>query len=693
MSRILSKYKLNEIVSIDKMREEYIKTLDKSLSISEKYSISEDLFNLGLTVYSKDNTLASLFYNNLSKSKIDSTISLYPEQINLIKKIKENQALIVSAPTSFGKTFCVFEYIVREKPKNVVMIVPTLALVDEYLKKIIKKYKSVFNNYKTYINFDENTIYNYSDYNIFILTHDKALENNVYKCIKQIDFLVIDEVYKLQKEENNDRVLILNLAYHFLAKKARKYVLLAPFIKDVADKDKLDKKPILFKTNFSPVVNDVLTIPINNEKSRNEKVKEIIDKVSGEKTLIYFPKVTNIPNFINEIIVSKFPKIDIKDVYIKRFIGWIKKEIHQDWYLVKAMERGFLVHNGQLPSNGFRMYQLDLYEESNQFNYMFCTSTILEGVNMCAKNIIITSPARSNNKFDAFDFYNLVGRTGRLYQHYLGIAYYIKGEKDVEYKKDMAVKTIKFEATDTSEDFDFHTKEESNSEEYSNFIEELGITKEEYKQNIGSRYKIKTIKLLYKNYLKYKDKLLSIINAMKANDEMGRFDLIMILHTIINENDEKNSFNFSIESAIINQILHKRRLRIKTIVNTIKKYYPTYSIDYIISTTLRFKSSYIENDFYNMIKIICYFLKCDNISEENIKVIIYKILSSIDYLYFSDSKCKRILKDLGIYEYDIDKIVNIIGNDKEDIQEIINLLKENTFDDLTFISKYIISRL
>ena len=693
MSQMLSSYKLNEVVPIDKMREEYIKILDGSLSISEKYSISEDLFNLGLTVYSKDKTFESMIYNNLSKSKIDSNISLYPEQIHLINKIKENNALIVSAPTSFGKTFCVFEYIVREKPRNVVMIVPTLALVDEYLKKIIKKYKDVFDDYKTYINFDENTTYNYDNYNIFILTHDKALENNVYKNLKQIDFLVIDEVYKLQKEENNDRVLILNLAYHFLAKQSKKYVLLAPFIKDVADKEKLDKTPVLFKTNFSPVVNDVITIPIDNEKDRNKRIKEIIDKVSGEKTLIYFPKVTSIPNFINEIIVPNFPKIDIQDTYIKRFIGWIKKEIHQDWYLVKSMERGFLVHNGQLPSNGFRMYQLDLYEESKQFNYMFCTSTILEGVNMCAKNIIITSPSRNNNQFDSFDFYNLVGRTGRLYQHYLGIAYYIKSEKDVEYKKDMAVKTIKFEATDVSEDFDFHTKEESNSEEYNNFIKELGITKEEYKQNIGSRYKIKTIKLLYKNYLKYRDNLLSITNDMQTNDEKGRFNLILILHTIINENDERNSFKFYIESAIINQILHKKRLRIKTIVNTIKKYYPTYGIDYIISTTLRYKSSYIENNFYTMIKIICYFLKCDNISDVNIKIITNKILSSIDYLYFSDSKCKKILKDLGMYEYDIDKIVNIIGNDIEDVQEIIYLLKENSFEDLTFISKYIISRL
>ena len=136
MSRCLSKYNIGDVIPIESMRNEYIKILDKGLSDSEILSISQDLFNLGLTVYSKDYNLDSLLYNSLSISKIDEKISLYPQQVKLIETIKNNEALIVSAPTSFGKTFCVFEYIIREKPKNVVMIVPTLALVDEYLKKI-----------------------------------------------------------------------------------------------------------------------------------------------------------------------------------------------------------------------------------------------------------------------------------------------------------------------------------------------------------------------------------------------------------------------------------------------------------------------------------------------------------------------------------------------------------------------------
>ena len=72
-----------------------------------------------------------------------------------------------------------------------------------------------------------------------------------YHIIEKIDFLVIDEVYKLETDMQNDRVLVLNMAYYYLSKKASKYVLLAPFIKEVNDIDKLEKSPVLWFKLFS----------------------------------------------------------------------------------------------------------------------------------------------------------------------------------------------------------------------------------------------------------------------------------------------------------------------------------------------------------------------------------------------------------------------------------------------------------
>ncbi len=148
-------------------------------------------------------------------SEIDENISMHPEQLQIVSKINENAATIISAPTSFGKTFCIFEYIVKYKPKNVVLIVPTLALVDEYFKKIIKKYKNKFSHYKIHTSLNEEKIYNFNSFNIFILTHDRVVQETNYHIIEKIDFLVIDEVYKLETDMQNDRVLVLNMAYYY----------------------------------------------------------------------------------------------------------------------------------------------------------------------------------------------------------------------------------------------------------------------------------------------------------------------------------------------------------------------------------------------------------------------------------------------------------------------------------------------
>ena len=107
---------------------DYLAKADDSTEAAKK--IADKLFALDLTVYSKDFTLDSLLYNAFAQSELDEGVAMHPEQIQILNEIKAHDAIIISAPTSFGKTFCVFEYIARTQPQNIVLIVPTLALVD-----------------------------------------------------------------------------------------------------------------------------------------------------------------------------------------------------------------------------------------------------------------------------------------------------------------------------------------------------------------------------------------------------------------------------------------------------------------------------------------------------------------------------------------------------------------------------------
>lgn len=680
-------------ISPQKLREKYIRELNGSANSTIRASeLAEDLFSLDLTVYSRNFTFKSIIYNAFATSEIDDNISLHPEQLHFLSLIRENRAVILSAPTSFGKTFCIFEYIGRYKPKNVVLIVPTLALVDEYLKKIIKKYKDVFSQYKVHTNISEEKIYNFEINNIFILTHDRVVQETYYGKIEKIDFLVIDEVYKLETDTNNDRVLVLNMAYNYLAQKAKKYVLLAPFIKNIIDIEELEKKPVFYSSNYSPVVNDVKVIEILNEKDRFKESSRILKSLNQEeKTLIYFPTVNLLNKYIKEVI-SLEPKLDFINNEIQFFINWAKEEIHEDWSLITALERGYLIHNGQIPI-GTRLLQLDYFETNDVYNRLLCTSTLLEGVNTTAKNIIITKPSRMSNKpgdnFTAFDFYNLVGRTGRLYNHYIGNAFYVKSPNDPEYKREDAVKSIRFEITDDSMDIDIQKGNIEKHQDFLQFLEKLNMTKEDYLENIGVKLRFNTVKELYNNYVHNKTNLLGQLEYLYSHTRAGKLHLVQILYEICEKQNRK------LESYLINNLLNKQRPRIKKVVDDTKKYYKSASIDYLIATAIKLKMSYIEHTFYNKVLIIKYFMIRENVKKELVEVLENKILNTIEYLYYSNAKQKKMLLDIGIYERDVEKIIKVIGNDFEDTYELKQRLSDKFIElkNISYISKYIIRNL
>ena len=528
------------------VREEYIRALAMSEDSTEKAKeLADDLFALDLTVYSRYYSFDSIVYSSFAQSRLDKNVVLHPEQLEIIKQMELNDALIVSAPTSFGKTFCAFEYIVRHSPQNIVLIVPTLALVDEYLKKLIQKYHQIFQRYKVYTQLDVEKEYDFDSFNIFILTHDRVVQENSYEIIKSIDLLVIDEVYKLETDKENDRVLVLNMAYYYLAQTAKRYILLAPFIKNVEDIELLEKKPVFYNTEYSPVVNEVIPIDILSHNDRGSQCQKLLMQIpKEEKTLIYFPTVTGIYKYIHKELSAE-PLLAELDTSIKYFIEWAKDEIHEEWCVIKALERGYVIHNGQMPL-GTRMFQLSLYENNATYNRLFCTSTLLEGVNTTAENIIITKPSRLSdrndnlNDFTAFDFFNLVGRTGRLNQHFIGKAYYLKTPNDPPFEKIDAIRSIKFEITDDSMDVAIQKGEIEDYPVYLDFLAGLGITHEDYLKNIGSHLRFDTVKAMYNRYAEKRQCLITELRSIKNTPMYGRYRLVCLLYYIAENNNDNN---------------------------------------------------------------------------------------------------------------------------------------------------------
>lgn len=81
----------------------------------------------------------------------EEPVTLHSEQSLVLKHLLDGDNLAVSAPTSFGKSLIIDAYIAIRKPKNVLILVPTIALTDETRRRLSKKFSA---EYKIKYRFD-----------------------------------------------------------------------------------------------------------------------------------------------------------------------------------------------------------------------------------------------------------------------------------------------------------------------------------------------------------------------------------------------------------------------------------------------------------------------------------------------------------------------------------------------------------
>ncbi|EGQ8531617.1 hypothetical protein GN712_18425, partial [Vibrio cholerae] len=93
---------------------------------------------------------------------------------------------------------------------------------------------------------------------------------------------------------------------------------------------------------------------------------------------------------------------------------FISDFVHKDFILAKYLRYGIALHNGSLPTF-IRKRIEDLYARK-KIKFIFCTSTLLEGVNLPTQNVFIYPFAKrtlDNAEKCNLDFWNLAGRAGR----------------------------------------------------------------------------------------------------------------------------------------------------------------------------------------------------------------------------------------------------------------------------------------
>lgn len=369
------------------------------------------------------NDTAELIRMGYFKSKNLIDLYLHEEQKELFEKLYSGKNLIISAPTSFGKSLLIEEIVASNKYENIVIIQPTLALLDETRKKLMQyndKYKIIVKTTQAA---------SIEKGNIFLLTAERVLE---YNKLPPIDFLVLDEFYKLSSKRDDERCNVLNNAFHLLLTKHNcNFMLLGPNIEGISKgfEDKYNAEFI--KTPYSLVVNEEIDyftqyqgeFGERGEKKcfKESKLFELLFQLKDEQTIVFCSSPAKVRS-----LSKKFAKYLGRESILKidplPLVEWIEKNIHEKWCLVDCLENRIGIHDGALPRH--ITSSIINYFNEEKLRYLFCTTTIIEGVNTSAKNIIYFDKTKGNQTpIDYFDYSNIKGRAGRMMIHFLGRIY------------------------------------------------------------------------------------------------------------------------------------------------------------------------------------------------------------------------------------------------------------------------------
>jgi late competence protein required for DNA uptake (superfamily II DNA/RNA helicase) len=353
------------------------------------------------------------------KSPYLTDVYLHEEQQQLSVELQSKRSLVVSAPTSFGKSLLIEEIVASQLYKQIVIIQPTLALLDETRKKLLK-YKEY---YKVIVSTSQEPAKEKG--NIFLFTGERVVE---YQNFPKIDFFVIDEFYKLSLDRDDDRAIALNQAFDRLLRFTNKFYLLGPMIKNIPVNFKNKFELTWFPTEFATVAVDESNLFVkgkyNAAERKNIKKKNLFDLLSTieDQTIIYCSAPNKATNLALEYVeYIKHNNVKIENPFVKEnlnIIEWIKENINSKWSLNTALENSVAFHHGALPRH-LGSTIVDSFN-SGAIKWLFCTSTLIEGVNTSAKNVILFDKEKGRKPIDFFDYKNIAGRSGRMRKHFIG---------------------------------------------------------------------------------------------------------------------------------------------------------------------------------------------------------------------------------------------------------------------------------
>lgn len=404
--------------------EEHKNSIINFMGIFYKDSPRESLKDVVFGQYKK-------FLQEKYDNYLDNNEFFTPVQADILKGIDNNNCFSFSAPTSTGKSF-VFMKKILDCKNDVIVIVPSRALVNEYYIKLNNLIEDKAINILTFID-KINT--KRVKRNVFVVTPERCRELFKYKEHEafNVDLFLFDEA-QLSNEEDKR-----GLYYDSIVRRAykkypnSKFVFAHPFIsnpesqieKNFFDKQKSHSKPYIQKNvgqifmlkdnnNYYHFGIDKEILGNNKVKCNYDPIKQILNNRGGmliyvSKQKIYDKRILSEFNeYISLCPIIENERIDYYVEELKKIIGG-NVDSSKNYYsqMIDLIRKGVVIHHGSMPLESRIL--VEEFTKEGWCRICFATSTLEQGINMPFDIVFID---RLEVK-DGLALKNLIGRAGR----------------------------------------------------------------------------------------------------------------------------------------------------------------------------------------------------------------------------------------------------------------------------------------
>lgn len=364
-------------------------------------------------------------------------------QAAIVQRLEGASFFSFSGPTSLGKSFIIKDalYGLLQKPelenRSIVVLVPTKALITQTvadLREVLADLPEVHVSPHPQLSYFLRRRFSRT---VFVFTPERLI-SYLPDAPREIDHLFVDEAQKVISENDTRSPLYYHAINETLRKFATKLIFASPNIdnpeiflqlfqkssegsmaipeRTVSQRrylvDFVDSRVFHFESHFGTADNEY-SIP-----SRWTNKFDVVRELSrSNQSIVYINSargtVTGACEFANDLPDKHDPRLD-------SLASFAAENVHEDYYLIQCLKKGVAFHHGRMPQD-LRDRIEELFSVADSpLQFVFCTSTLLEGVNLPAKNIFVLSDRHGLKMLTRLDFENLIGRAGRLTYDFSG---------------------------------------------------------------------------------------------------------------------------------------------------------------------------------------------------------------------------------------------------------------------------------